>query len=153
MGGNLSDVATLEQDVSAAGARAAEDGHHQRRLAGAVSSDQRDDLAGIDVEIDALQRLDLAIGSTKAADGEEGSRSRGHVPLSSLPGVRLSVPPPPESERAGVGVIAACDSLSICATRSLSTPSKFDNTSLFQYRTTVTPFSASRCVRRSSASL
>jgi hypothetical protein len=32
-----------------------------RRFAGAVGADQRDDLAFVDVEIDALQRLDLAV--------------------------------------------------------------------------------------------
>jgi len=68
------DLAALSAalDAALAGARLAEDRHHQRRLAGAVGADQGDDLARIDVEIDALQRLDLAVGGAKAADREQG---------------------------------------------------------------------------------
>ena len=66
------DILAVEFDVAGAGAGPAENRHHQRRFAGAVGADQGDDLAGIDVEIDALQRLDLAVGRAQAADREQG---------------------------------------------------------------------------------
>ena len=50
-----------------AGARIAEDRHHRGRLAGAVGADQRDDLARVDVDVDALERLDLAVEGLDAA--------------------------------------------------------------------------------------
>ena len=52
VGRQLGDVAPGEQDAAGAGARLAEDRHHQRRLAGAVGADQGDDLALGDVEVD-----------------------------------------------------------------------------------------------------
>ncbi|MFK4700966.1 hypothetical protein ABIF42_006560 [Bradyrhizobium diazoefficiens] len=73
VGGHVGDVAAFVQDLAGTGPRLAEDGHHQRRLAGAVGADQRHDLAGIDFDVDALQRLDLAVGGAKAADREQGS--------------------------------------------------------------------------------
>jgi len=73
VGWHLGDVAAPEQDLAGAGARLAEDRHHQRRLAGAIGADQGDDLARIDLEVDALERLDLAVGSAEAADREQGS--------------------------------------------------------------------------------
>ena len=42
-------------------ARIAADRHHQGRLAGAVRADQRDDLALADLEVDALERDDVAV--------------------------------------------------------------------------------------------
>ena len=45
VGGNVSDVAAVEQDFSGAGARTAEDRHHQRRLAGPIRSNQGNNLA------------------------------------------------------------------------------------------------------------
>src|SRR6476661_2972547 len=53
--------------IDPAGARLAEDRHHQGRLAGAIGADQGDDLARLDVEIDALERFNLAIGGAQAA--------------------------------------------------------------------------------------
>ena len=50
VGRQLRDVAAGEHDRAFARARIAEDRHHQRRLAGAVGADQRDDLAVADVE-------------------------------------------------------------------------------------------------------
>ena len=76
------DVAPVEGDGSLAGARIAEDGHHQRRFAGAVGADQRDDLTLVHVEIDALQRDDLAVVGLHAAD-----RAGGGVPRSALLGL------------------------------------------------------------------
>ncbi|MEY9246242.1 hypothetical protein ABIF27_006897 [Bradyrhizobium elkanii] len=84
VGRHAGDVAAVELDRAGAGARPAEDRHHQRRLAGAVGADQGDDLAAIDLDIDALQRLDLAIRRAHAAHREQGCRClcRAHVPLS-----------------------------------------------------------------------
>jgi hypothetical protein len=66
------DVLALVDDTAFAGLRAAEDGHHQRRLAGAVGADQRDDLAGIDGHVDAAKRDDVAVIGLDALDAEEG---------------------------------------------------------------------------------
>jgi hypothetical protein len=43
-------------------------------LAGAVRADQRDDLALVDLERDALQRLDVAVVGVELVDLEEGHR-------------------------------------------------------------------------------
>ena len=72
---HLRDVAAVEGDRAFARARIAEDRHHQRGLAGAVGADQRDDLAFVDVEVDALQRHDVAVEGLDAADGEQRLRS------------------------------------------------------------------------------
>ena len=61
VGRQLGDVAAGERDAAFARARIAEDRHHQRRLAGAVRADQRDDLAVADFDVDALQRGDVAV--------------------------------------------------------------------------------------------
>ena len=74
VGRQLRNVAAGEFDAALAGARLAEDGHHQGRLAGAVGPDQGDDLALRDVEIDALERDDVAIIGLDPAQAEE----RGH---------------------------------------------------------------------------
>src|SRR4029079_1694772 len=55
------DVAAFEQDMAFAGARRSENGHHQRRLPGAVGADQCNDLALIDFEIDSSERRDVAV--------------------------------------------------------------------------------------------
>ena len=60
--------------VPVAGPRLAADRHHQRRLAGAVGADQGDDLALVDLEVDAAERDDLAVVGADAADGEERAR-------------------------------------------------------------------------------
>ena len=82
------DVAAVEDDRAFAGARIAADRHHQRRLAGAVGADQRDDLAFVDVEIDALERHDVAVEGLDAAHGEQGA-------LIARPPLRPSRPPRP----------------------------------------------------------
>jgi hypothetical protein len=76
--GHVGDVTAVEFDPAGARARLAEDRHHQRRLTGPVGADQRHDLAGVDIEIDALQRLDLPIGRAQRPDGEQGCGSCGH---------------------------------------------------------------------------
>jgi hypothetical protein len=57
--------------ICPARARLAEDRHHQGRFSGAIGADQRDNLAAVDVDIDALQRLDLAVGGVQAADRKQ----------------------------------------------------------------------------------
>ena len=76
VGCDLRDVASIEQDLSGARARPPEDRHHQRRLPGAVGSDQGHDLAGMDFEVDAFQRFDLAVRRAQVADREQGSGGR-----------------------------------------------------------------------------
>ena len=66
------DVLAGEDDRAAARARLAEDRHHHRRLAGAVGADQGDDLAFVDVDVDALERLDLAVEGLDAAHRSSG---------------------------------------------------------------------------------
>jgi len=49
----------------------------QRGLAGAVRAEQREDLALLDLQVDALQRLAAAgVGLGEALDGEDGRQSR-----------------------------------------------------------------------------
>ena len=69
---HVRDVAAIEQDLSGAGARLAENRHHQGRLAGAVGADQGYDLARVDLEIDPFQRLDLAIGGAQRLNCQQG---------------------------------------------------------------------------------
>jgi len=80
MGRLKGDVAAVERDGSGARAGPAEHRHHECGLARAVGSDQRHDLARVDIEIDALERFDIAIGRDEATDGKEGCRA--HVPPS-----------------------------------------------------------------------
>ena len=71
------DVAPVIDDRAVARLRIAADRHHQRRLAGAVGADQRDDLAVEDIEVDAAQRDDLAVDrSGRRGHGEERRRRR-----------------------------------------------------------------------------
>ena len=50
---HLRDVVAVVQDLARARPGVAADRHHQRRFAGAVGADQRDDLARIDLQVDA----------------------------------------------------------------------------------------------------
>ena len=70
---------TVESDAAGAGARAAEDGHHQGGLAGAVGPDQRHDLARADLDADAMQHRELAVAGGDILDLEA---RRGHTPTS-----------------------------------------------------------------------
>src|SRR4029079_16839013 len=70
----LGDVVAGELDRSGPAARRSANGHHQRRLAGAVGPNQGDDLALIDVDIDALEGLNLAIEGLDATHGKKGLR-------------------------------------------------------------------------------
>ena len=57
----MSDVAAVEDDLAVARARIAADRHHQGGFAGAIGADQRDDLAGIDLDVYAFERLDVTV--------------------------------------------------------------------------------------------
>ena len=70
------DIAAVEVDRAFARARVAADCHHQRRLAGAVGADQRDDLAVVDVEVDALERLYAPVKRGHAAHREKWGAHR-----------------------------------------------------------------------------
>jgi thiazolylpeptide-type bacteriocin precursor len=66
----LCNVAAFEQDETFAGSWRPENSHHQSRFAGAVGSNQRDDLALIDFEIDTFERRDVAVVGLHAAHRE-----------------------------------------------------------------------------------
>ena len=72
----------LEVDLAAAGAQQAADGLEGGRLAGAVGAQDGDDLALADLEVDAVQRLHVAVGDAQALDLEEGG---GGAHVSSAP--------------------------------------------------------------------
>ena len=59
--GKMGDVFAAIDDLALASLGIAADRHHQGRLAGAVGADHRDDLALVDVHVDAFERLDLAV--------------------------------------------------------------------------------------------
>ena len=58
---HVGDVATVEHDGAARRLLGAADGAQQRRLAGAVGAEERDDLALLDVEVDAEQHLHAVV--------------------------------------------------------------------------------------------
>ena len=70
--GRLGDVLAVEVDRTGARARRAANCHHQGRLARTVGADEGDDLPGIDVHVDALERLDLAVEGLNTPDLEKG---------------------------------------------------------------------------------
>ncbi|MNS56966.1 hypothetical protein D3C72_898420 [compost metagenome] len=72
----MGNVLTVEDHLTGARLRAAADGHHQRRLAGAVGADQADDLALVDLDIDTGQSPDIAIIGFDTLDFEK--RFTGH---------------------------------------------------------------------------
>ena len=72
VGRHAGDVLAVIFDAAFLGAGSAEDRHHQRGFAGAIGPDQRDDLAGIDLDVDALERLDLAIGGARPRTARRG---------------------------------------------------------------------------------
>jgi hypothetical protein len=72
----IGDIGAVEHHPSGPGPRLTENGHHQRRLAGAVGADQGDDLAAIDLDVDVAQRLDLAIEGIDPLDIQERRHGR-----------------------------------------------------------------------------
>src|SRR3954452_1421070 len=69
------DVVPVEHDRAFARTRIAEDRHHEGRLTGAIRTDQRDDLAVRNIEVNIPQRLNLSVKRGDAAHGQEGSHS------------------------------------------------------------------------------
>jgi hypothetical protein len=61
-------ISNFEPNRALARLRRAADGHQQGRLAGAVGADQGDDLALVHMQIDAAQRLDVAVERVDAGD-------------------------------------------------------------------------------------
>src|SRR5262249_43918780 len=79
--GHRLDLAPLEHDPPAARRDDARDRAQRRGLAGAVGADQRDDLALVDLDRDALERLDRAVVRVDLLDDEDGALAvglRGH---------------------------------------------------------------------------
>jgi len=60
-------AAAVEGDRAARGPQQAGDRAQGGRLAGAVGTDERDDLPGLDVQVDPVQRLDGAVGDVEVA--------------------------------------------------------------------------------------
>src|SRR5215475_14528864 len=77
----MRDVTAGKGDRAFAATRIAADCHHQGGLAGAVGADQRDDLALMDVDIDALERHDAAVEGLYAAHTQKRN-GRAHNPTS-----------------------------------------------------------------------
>src|SRR5690606_41109954 len=67
------DRVAVEDDRPAARLQDAGDGADQRGLAGAVGADERDDLAGADLEADAVERLRVAVEHRQVADRQHVS--------------------------------------------------------------------------------
>ena len=63
----------LDEDLAAHG-RHAEDRQQRRRLAGAVAADQADGLAGVDLEVDAVEHARAAVGGVDVLELQQ----RGH---------------------------------------------------------------------------
>ena len=68
--GSPVDPAPVEVDASGAGPQEAGDGAQQGGLAGAVRSDQRDDLSPLHLERDAVQRRQAAIAGDQVLDAQ-----------------------------------------------------------------------------------
>ncbi len=75
VGGDRGEVLALEGDRAGHRAQQARDGAQGGRLAGTVGADQRDDVALVDVEGDALDGLDLAVGHLEVLDLQHGAHA------------------------------------------------------------------------------
>ncbi len=75
-GGLAEDVAAVELDGAGARRVEAAEAVEQRRLAGAVRTDQPEDLALADLEADAVERHDAAEANRDVTDGDDGRRGR-----------------------------------------------------------------------------
>ena len=58
---------------------------HRRRLAGAVRPEQAEDLAPLDLEVDPLDRLDVAVGLAQARDAERASSRDSELSSTRIP--------------------------------------------------------------------
>ena len=65
-------VFACKADGAAAGLQDSRYGHHQGRLARTIRPEQASDLAFCNIECDAFQRLDLAIGGNDVANLDNG---------------------------------------------------------------------------------
>ncbi|MND54812.1 hypothetical protein D3C80_458780 [compost metagenome] len=81
----LGNILAVEDDLAGLGLRCPADCHHQRRLAGAVGTDQADDLALVDLDIDARERADIAVIGFDTLDFQEGFTGHQTVPSSIMP--------------------------------------------------------------------
>ena len=78
LGGSLAgDVVAVEHDGAAARSGQPRDRGEQRRLAGAVGAQQRDDLVAVHVAVHAEEHLRLAVGELEVADGEQRALALG----------------------------------------------------------------------------
>ena len=71
VGGRLRDVLAVERDRALARVEQAADRLERGRLAGAVRPDQRHDLALVDLDRDALERVDLAVVGVDVVELQE----------------------------------------------------------------------------------
>src|SRR5262249_47859243 len=71
LGRHSRDVQEIESDAPAAGRELADDGLEQRRLAGAVATQDRDRATPCRGQIDAEQHLTVAVGDAELTDLEE----------------------------------------------------------------------------------
>src|SRR5262249_10263345 len=103
--GQLGNVEAGEGDAALAGARIAENRHHQRRFAGTVGADERHDLALADVDVDSSEGGDMAVIGLYPAHSEERRVHCGAPVLTaparwaSPPILPRPFPPPPLSKR------------------------------------------------------
>jgi hypothetical protein len=65
----------VEEDRAAGGAQQAADGLERGRFARAIGPDDGDDLALVDLEVDAMEGLGVAVGDAKSLDLQEWGRS------------------------------------------------------------------------------
>ena len=75
-GARVAGADALALEIDLAGSRGVDAGDEldQRRLAGAVVADQRDDLAVVDLQVDVPEDLDMAEGLLHALHLQEGDR-------------------------------------------------------------------------------
>ena len=71
VGGHAREVPAVEDDLPAARPQQPADGVQRGRLAGAVGADERDDLALVDGQGDALQGVDVAVVGVEVGDLEQ----------------------------------------------------------------------------------
>ena len=64
----------VDEDLAGVGRMGAREHAHQRRLAGAVATDEGDDLAGVEVDADAVDGVDAAEGHADVAHLDERDR-------------------------------------------------------------------------------
>ena len=88
VGRGVGGVAPVEHDRPAVGGHHAGDGLQERRLAGAVGAEQRDDLALVDLEVHAEQHLDVVVAHVDVADEQQL-----HLALSNARGAPRPGPP------------------------------------------------------------